>query len=114
MKSALADNHVTKQKSSTRTKGYAEFSLTALSFSQWNVNSFVINGHAYVKLCDNLMVYLQAKHATPGNTTWGIDGETGNIVDMKEFNIWEPFSVKAQVYKTAVEVCTRFHSNGPL
>ncbi|KAF6039327.1 CCT3 [Bugula neritina] len=46
---------------------------------------------------------LRAKHATPGNTTWGIDGESGNIVDMKEFGIWEPFSVKAQVYKTAVE-----------
>ena len=58
MKSALANNHVTKQNSSTRTKGYAEFSLTALSFSQWNFNSFVINSHAYVKLCEYLMVYL--------------------------------------------------------
>lgn len=46
----------------------------------------------------------QAKHATGGNTTWGVDGESGEIVDMKEFGIWEPFSVKNQVYKTAVEV----------
>ena len=46
---ALTDNHV---------YGYVKFSLTALFFSQRNFNSFVINGHAYVKLCDNLMVYL--------------------------------------------------------
>jgi len=46
---------------------------------------------------------LRAKHATAGNTTWGIDGESGDIVDMKDFGIWEPYSVKAQVYKTAVE-----------
>ncbi|XP_074649895.1 T-complex protein 1 subunit gamma-like [Tubulanus polymorphus] len=46
---------------------------------------------------------LRAKHATEGNLSWGIDGETGNIVDMKEFGIWEPYSVKAQTYKTAIE-----------
>lgn len=46
----------------------------------------------------------QAKHASSDNTTWGVDGESGSIVDMKEFGIWEPFSVKVQVYKTAVEV----------
>lgn len=50
-------------------------------------------------------LFFQAKHATAGNTTWGIDGESGDIVDMKDFGIWEPYSVKAQVYKTAVEVC---------
>uniref|UniRef100_A0A182VZQ2 T-complex protein 1 subunit gamma n=1 Tax=Anopheles minimus TaxID=112268 RepID=A0A182VZQ2_9DIPT len=50
---------------------------------------------------------LRAKHAshpaTDGPCTWGIDGETGQLVDMKEKNIWEPLSVKLQVYKTAVE-----------
>ncbi|XP_053661425.1 T-complex protein 1 subunit gamma [Anopheles marshallii] len=50
---------------------------------------------------------LRAKHAshpaTEGPCTWGIDGETGQLVDMKEKNIWEPLSVKLQVYKTAVE-----------
>ena len=46
----------------------------------------------------------QAKHAVEGNTTWGVDGDTGNIVDMKEFGIWEPLSVKVQTYKTAIEV----------
>ncbi|XP_043277828.1 T-complex protein 1 subunit gamma [Venturia canescens] len=45
---------------------------------------------------------LRAKHAA-GGTTWGIDGETGLLVDMKERGIWEPLSVKLQIYKTAIE-----------
>ncbi|KAK3098753.1 hypothetical protein FSP39_022735 [Pinctada imbricata] len=49
------------------------------------------------------MAAAQAKHASPNNTTWGIDGETGKIVDMKEYGIWEPFAVKSQIYKTAIE-----------
>jgi len=59
---------------------------------------------------------LRAKHAaayeeaekTGGENTfpkcnWGIDGTTGKLVDMEEFGIWEPFSVKIQTIKTAVE-----------
>jgi len=46
---------------------------------------------------------LRAKHSQPNNTTWGIDGNTGTLVDMKTFGVWEPISVKQQVYKTAVE-----------
>ncbi len=45
---------------------------------------------------------LRAKHAN-GQHTWGIDGLTGNIVDMKQYGIWEPLAVKAQTIKTAVE-----------
>ncbi len=47
---------------------------------------------------------LRAKHAVDGNTTWGVDGDTGDIVDMNKLGIWEPLSVKLQTYKTAVEV----------
>jgi len=51
---------------------------------------------------------LRAKHASHShgdNTscTWGINGETGEIVDMKVLGVWEPLSVKMQVYKTAIE-----------
>lgn len=28
-------------------------------------------------------------------------------MDMKEFGVWEPYSVKAQIYKTAIEVTNR-------
>ena len=53
---------------------------------------------------DDKLVIIQAKHAAEGNTSWGIDGESGNLVDMNTYGIWEPYSVKAQTYKTAVEV----------
>jgi len=50
-----------------------------------------------------VLTALKAKHASDSGTTWGVDGETGAIVDQNEFNIWEPFSVKVQTIKTAVE-----------
>lgn len=46
---------------------------------------------------------LRAKHAVENNLTWGIDGDTGSIVDMNEYGVWEAFSVKAQTFKTAIE-----------
>ncbi|KAG9509978.1 T-complex protein 1 subunit gamma, partial [Fragariocoptes setiger] len=48
---------------------------------------------------------LRAKHATTSadNKTWGIDGELGTLVDMKELGVWEPLVVKMQAYKTAIE-----------
>jgi T-complex protein 1 subunit gamma len=50
---------------------------------------------------------LRAKHAShsgdSGPCAWGIDGESGELVDMNVRGIWEPLSVKLQVYKTAVE-----------
>merc|ERR1719244_1219468 len=46
---------------------------------------------------------LRAKHATGGNITWGVDGETGEVVDMNKLKIWEPLAVKLQTYKTAIE-----------
>lgn len=46
----------------------------------------------------------QAKHTQEGSQTWGVNGETGALVDMKELGIWEPLAVKLQTYKTAVEV----------
>merc|ERR1719411_2142153 len=46
---------------------------------------------------------LRAKHAEGDKSTWGINGLTGKLEDMKELGIFEPLSVKLQVYKTAVE-----------
>jgi T-complex protein 1 subunit gamma len=50
-----------------------------------------------------VLTRLRAKHVE-GHTTWGLDGETGNPVDMKEYGVWEPEAVKLQSIKTAVEV----------
>ena len=51
-----------------------------------------------------VLTELRAKHAE-GGSSWGIDGETGKLVDMKEYGIWEPEAVKLQSIKTAIEVC---------
>jgi hypothetical protein len=39
---------------------------------------------------------LRAKHTQEGGSTFGVNGTTGKIADMKELNIWEPLSVKIQ------------------
>merc|ERR1719204_668278 len=48
---------------------------------------------------------LRAKHANEDekNVNWGINGESGELADMSALGIWEPLSVKLQVYKTAIE-----------
>ncbi|CAI8022553.1 T-complex protein 1 subunit gamma [Geodia barretti] len=50
-----------------------------------------------------VLTALRAKHAVAGNMTWGVDGDTGRLVDMKELGVWDPLSVKVQTYKTAIE-----------
>lgn len=49
-----------------------------------------------------IMTQLRAKHAQ-GPTTWGIDGEKGVLVPMETLGVWEPYAVKVQTIKTAVE-----------
>lgn len=49
-------------------------------------------------------VSVQAKHTQDNGVCWGVDGETGCLSDMSTLGIWEPLAVKAQTYKTAVEV----------
>jgi T-complex protein 1 subunit gamma len=52
-----------------------------------------------------ILTELRAKHASDPekNSTWGIDGNEGKVVDMKTLGIWEPMSVKSQTLKSAVE-----------
>lgn len=50
-----------------------------------------------------ILTQLRAKHADVANATWGVDGCKGTLVDMNEYKIWEPYAVKAQVLKTAIE-----------
>ncbi|KEZ41829.1 hypothetical protein SAPIO_CDS6633 [Scedosporium apiospermum] len=45
---------------------------------------------------------LRAKHAE-GHHTWGINGDSGTIADMKEYGVWEPEAIKLQSLKTAIE-----------
>ncbi|XP_072166883.1 T-complex protein 1 subunit gamma-like [Diadema setosum] len=46
---------------------------------------------------------LRAKHVDQANFTWGIDGEKGVLSDMNQLGVWDPYAVKAQTYKTAIE-----------
>uniref|UniRef100_A0A671PYS1 T-complex protein 1 subunit gamma n=1 Tax=Sinocyclocheilus anshuiensis TaxID=1608454 RepID=A0A671PYS1_9TELE len=50
-----------------------------------------------------VLTSLRAKHTQEGNSSWGINAETGTLADMEQLGIWEPLAVKAQTYKTAVE-----------
>jgi len=52
-----------------------------------------------------ILTELRAKHASDPekNSTFGIDGNEGKIVDMKTLGIWEPVSVKSQTLKSAIE-----------
>ncbi|KAG6831368.1 T-complex protein 1 subunit gamma [Tephrocybe sp. NHM501043] len=49
-----------------------------------------------------VLTELRAKHAN-GEHSWGVDGNTGKIVDMKQYGLYESASVKIQTLKTAVE-----------
>ncbi|RSH90663.1 T-complex protein 1 subunit gamma [Saitozyma podzolica] len=48
---------------------------------------------------------LRAKHAE-GLNTFGVDGDTGKVVDMKVYGLLESASVKIQTLKTAIESAT--------
>jgi len=52
-----------------------------------------------------LLTDLRAKHASAAleNRNWGIDGNKGVLTDMATLGIWEPYAVKAQTIKSAIE-----------
>ncbi|KAF2008157.1 t-complex protein-like protein 1 gamma subunit [Amniculicola lignicola CBS 123094] len=57
-----------------------------------------------------VLTQLRAKHAEGltedgkhTQSSWGIDGDAGKVVDMKTYGVWEPLAVKEQSVKTAVE-----------
>jgi len=49
---------------------------------------------------------LRAKHTAESGKTMGVNGTSGKIADMNDLGVWEPLSVKLQVYKTAIETAT--------
>ncbi|KAI5120578.1 hypothetical protein M0805_002528 [Coniferiporia weirii] len=49
-----------------------------------------------------VLTELRAKHVA-GENSWGINGDTGKIVDMKSYGLYESASVKIQIIKTAIE-----------
>lgn len=49
-----------------------------------------------------VLTALRAKQVA-GEYTWGIDGEAGKVVDMKDYGVYESTAVKVQSVKTAIE-----------
>ncbi|GAA5962791.1 hypothetical protein JCM5350_002691 [Sporobolomyces pararoseus] len=49
-----------------------------------------------------VLTSLRAKHAA-GEHQFGVDGETGKVVDMKDYGLYESAAVKVQTIKTAIE-----------
>ena len=52
-----------------------------------------------------ILTELRARHAASDGSgkMWGINGNSGQIEDMKEAEIWDPCSVKQQTFKTSIE-----------
>ncbi|KAJ3443612.1 t-complex protein 1 subunit gamma [Anaeramoeba flamelloides] len=50
-----------------------------------------------------VLTKLRAKHANGENKNWGINGLTGELADMSELNVWDSYSVKVQIIKSAIE-----------
>ncbi|KAJ5076016.1 t-complex protein 1 subunit gamma [Anaeramoeba ignava] len=51
-----------------------------------------------------VLTELRAKHANGKNQNWGIEGELGIIKEMNPENgVWDPYAVKIQTLKTAIE-----------
>jgi T-complex protein 1 subunit gamma len=81
-------------------EGVAQWPYRAVSEAMEVIPRTLIqnSGNSPIKV----LTQLRAKHAE-GGTTWGVDGDAGKIVDMKDYGVWEPMAVKMQSMKTAVE-----------
>ncbi|KAG4908430.1 hypothetical protein JHK84_056971 [Glycine max] len=102
-----------KQKSSSVQVAYIDshFHVHVLVDEQWPYEAAAIAFEAIPRtLAQNCgvnvirtMTALQGKHANGENAWMGINGNTGDITDMKECKIWDAYNVKAQTFKTAIE-----------
>ncbi|GME70616.1 unnamed protein product [Ambrosiozyma monospora] len=90
--------------------GLAERAKKIEGVQQWPyqavANAFEVIPRTLIQNCGGnpirVLSQLRAKHAN-GETTWGVDGESGKIVDMEEYGIWEPEVIKQQSAKTSIE-----------
>ncbi|KAJ9643602.1 T-complex protein 1 subunit gamma [Coniosporium apollinis] len=89
------------QKRSRDVEGVAQWPYRAIAEAMEVIPRTLIqnSGNSPIRV----LTQLRAKHAEQGGESWGVDGEAGKIVDMKEYGVWEPIAVKEQSVKTAVE-----------
>ncbi|EON69554.1 T-complex protein 1 subunit gamma [Coniosporium apollinis CBS 100218] len=89
------------QKRSRDVEGVAQWPYRAIAEAMEVIPRTLIqnSGNSPIRV----LTQLRAKHAEQGGESWGVDGEAGKVVDMKEYGVWEPMAVKEQSVKTAVE-----------
>ncbi|KRX96672.1 T-complex protein 1 subunit gamma [Trichinella pseudospiralis] len=94
--------HILKKKALDK-EGVAQFIYNAIA------DAFEIIPLTLLNNCDSNPIReitsLRLKYAKDIGT-WGVNGCTGNLVDMHTYNIWDPLLVKQQIYKSALEVTT--------
>ncbi|XP_068108300.1 T-complex protein 1 subunit gamma [Hyperolius riggenbachi] len=98
--SEMAVAHVLTEKSKTMT-GVEQWPYRAVAQALEVIPRTLIQNCGASTI--RVLTSLRAKHTQEGYQTWGVDGETGVLADMKDLGIWEPLAVKLQTYKTAVE-----------
>lgn len=59
--------------------------------------------HTYSYSSHSYLHYPQHTAPNNGGSTWGVNGCTGESADMTQLAIWEPYCVKTQTLKTAIE-----------
>ncbi|KRZ67418.1 T-complex protein 1 subunit gamma [Trichinella papuae] len=94
--------HILKKKAFDK-EGVAQFIYNAIA------DAFEIIPLTLLSNCDSNPIReitsLRVKYAKD-ISTWGVNGCTGNLVDMHTYNVWDPLLVKQQIYKSALEVTT--------
>lgn len=62
------------------------------------------NGGAHViRVLSELRSHHMTQPLTPQTSSFGVDGIKGGMVDMYKLGVWEPYCVKTQTFKTALE-----------
>lgn len=83
------------------------------AWTQHNLPVRMRCGTGYKVVYNYSILIIQAKHAE-GLNNFGVDGDTGKVVDMREYGLLESASVKIQTLKTAIEVCPVLSLSYPL
>lgn len=94
---------ITKQ--AEEVEGIAKFPYTAIA------NALEVIPRTLAQNCGanviRLMTELRTKHSQTNNNNngynWGVNGLTGTAANMMDLGIWEPYCVKTQTFKTAIE-----------
>lgn len=90
-------------KSSAEVEGISKWSYAALA------NALEVIPRTLAQNCGanviRLLTDLRTKHNLPDfqGSSWGVNGTTGEAVDMHKLGIWEPYCVKTQTLKTSIE-----------